>query len=446
MTNIINNILFVIKTSWIIFSETLKYYIFNDKVAYVNGITFRLSKVNILSVKIFQAIALNNNLIDEFTNNYLLKYTDNAPYTADDIDNETLTKLENQYNLKFENGAKFTPINSGMISLVFKATKMDTDKTVIIKLKRNNIEKTLENAIDNLLFMVYLLSYFPVFQRYEIPTSVSKNIGFIQRQTNFNQEIKNTLLIKKNCKRLNYIVIPDVYQEVTEKYDNVIMMDFIHGEKINNVSKEDYSDFAYKMNKFVFISLLIHGITHGDLHSGNILFIKEKNEGIEGNNENKYNIKIGLIDFGILYETSKQFNETLFDFCTGIFTKSSDVVAHRILKNGFFDPPDILNKLSISEKEYLLNEISKFITIILTDPTNANQKQIYNFLFNLNNFVTEHKLEKYGLKLNDEFIKLQMFIAMYQGISMKLTNNDHMDVMNKVINELYISTMSHLDE
>ena len=132
MTNIINNIIFVINISWIIFSETMKYYIFNDKVAYVNGITLRLSKVNILSVKIFQAIALNNNLIDEFTNNYLLKYTDNAPYTSDDIDNETLTKLENQYNLKFENGAKFTPINSGMISLVFKATKMDTNKDVII--------------------------------------------------------------------------------------------------------------------------------------------------------------------------------------------------------------------------------------------------------------------------------------------------------------------------
>ena len=54
-------------------------------------------------------------------------------------------------------------------------------------------------------------------------------------------------------------------------------------------------------------------------------------------------------------------------------------------------------------------------------------------------------MEKYGLRLNDEFIKLQMFIAMYQGISLKLTNNDYMDVVNKVINELYISTISHLE-
>ena len=442
MTNIFNNILFVINTSWIIFSETVKYNIFNDKMSYVNNITNRLSKINILSVKIFQAIALNNNLIDDFTNNYLLKYTDNAPYTADDIDNKTLIELENQYNLKFENGAKFTPINSGMISLVFKATKIDTNKEVIIKLKRNNIEKTLNNAIDNLLFIVYLLSYFPLFQRYEIPASISKNIGIIKCQTDFNQEIKNMLLIKKNCKRLNYIVIPDVYQEVTEKHDNVIMMEFINGEKIDKVSKEDYYEFAYKLNKFVFITLLIHGVTHGDLHCGNILFIKDKSENLSDKN----NIKIGLIDFGILYETSKQFNETLFDFCTGVFTKSSEVVANRILKNGFFDPPDILNKLSVSEKEYIIGEISKFINVILTDSTNANQKQIYNFLFNLNNFVTENDLEKYGLKLNDEFIKLQMFIAMYQGISLKLTNNDYMEVVNKVINELYVSTISLLDE
>jgi predicted unusual protein kinase regulating ubiquinone biosynthesis (AarF/ABC1/UbiB family) len=319
---------------------------------------------------------------------------------------------------------------------------MDTNKDVIIKLKRNNIEKKLDNAIENLLFIVYLLSYFPIFQRYEVSASISKNIGLIRCQTDFNQEIKNMTLIKKNCKRLNYIIIPDVYKEVTEKYKNVIMMDFIHGEKVDKVSKEDYYEFAYKLNKFVFITLLIHGVTHGDLHSGNILFIKEKNEKLS----NKDNIKIGLIDFGILYETSKQFNETLFDFCTEIFTKKAENVAVRILKNGFFDPPDILTKLSVLEKEYIISEITKFINTILTDPINANQKKIYEFLFNLNNFVIENDLEKYGLKLNDEFIKLQMFIAMYQGISMKLTGSDYIDVVNKVINELYISTMTLLDQ
>jgi predicted unusual protein kinase regulating ubiquinone biosynthesis (AarF/ABC1/UbiB family) len=434
MTTIIKNILFLLNSVWIIFSEIIGYYIFNNNEALINNTIERLSKTNILFIKLFQAIALNSSIIDEKIKKLLLKYTDNAPYTEKDIDYDLLYNMITQFNLKIENN--FTPINSGMISLVFKATKMDTGETVILKMKRKNIEQKLDDAIDNLMFVVYILSYFSVFQRYEIPASIAKNIGIIRSQTDFNQEIKNMATMKKICMRLNYIVIPKFYPEVTEKYNNLIMMEFIQGQKIDQVSKEDYYDFAIKINKFVFITLLTYGTTHGDLHSGNVLFIKD------ANNSNDDNIKIGLVDFGILYKTSKLFNEVLFDYCTEIFTKPAEDVAVRILTNGFFDPPDILNKLTPSEKKYIIELISKVINDALTDYSNANQKKIYEFLFNLNNFVTENNLEKYGLKLSDEFIKLQMFIAMYQGISLKLSSTEYIAIINKVISDLYLSTMS----
>ena len=434
MTTIIKNILFLLNSVWIIFSEIIGYYIFNNNEALINNTIERLSKTNILFIKLFQAIALNSSIIDEKIKKLLLKYTDNAPYTEKDIDDDLLYNMITQFNLKIENN--FTPINSGMISLVFKATKMDTGETVILKMKRKNIEQKLDDAIDNLMFVVYILSYFSVFQRYEIPASIAKNIGIIRSQTDFNQEIKNMATMKKICMRLNYIVIPKFYPEVTEKYNNLIMMEFIQGQKIDQVSKEDYYDFAIKINKFVFITLLTYGTTHGDLHSGNVLFIKD------ANNSNDDNIKIGLVDFGILYKTSKLFNEVLFDYCTEIFTKPAEDVAVRILTNGFFDPPDILNKLTPSEKKYIIELISKVINDALTDYSNANQKKIYEFLFNLNNFVTENNLEKYGLKLSDEFIKLQMFIAMYQGISLKLSSTEYIAIINKVISDLYLSTMS----
>ena len=434
MTTIIKNILFLLNSVWIIFSEIIGYYIFNNNEALINNTIERLSKTNILFIKLFPAIALNSSIIDEKIKKLLLKYTDNAPYTEKDIDYDLLYNMITQFNLKIENN--FTPINSGMISLVFKATKMDTGETVILKMKRKNIEQKLDDAIDNLMFVVYILSYFSVFQRYEIPASIAKNIGIIRSQTDFNQEIKNMATMKKICMRLNYIVIPKFYPEVTEKYNNLIMMEFIQGQKIDQVSKEDYYDFAIKINKFVFITLLTYGTTHGDLHSGNVLFIKD------ANNSNDDNIKIGLVDFGILYKTSKLFNEVLFDYCTEIFTKPAEDVAVRILTNGFFDPPDILNKLTPSEKKYIIELISKVINDALTDYSNANQKKIYEFLFNLNNFVTENNLEKYGLKLSDEFIKLQMFIAMYQGISLKLSSTEYIAIINKVISDLYLSTMS----
>jgi len=434
MTTIIKNILFLLNSGWIIFSEIIGYYIFHNNEALINNTIKRLSKTNILFIKLFQAIALNSSIICEKIKKSLLKYTDNAPYTEKDIDYDLLYNMITQFNLKIENN--FTPINSGMISLVFKATKMDTGETVILKMKRKNIEKQLDDAIDNLMFVVYILSYFSVFQRYEIPASIAKNIGIIRSQTDFNQEIKNMSFMKRICMRLNYVVIPKFYPEVTEKYNNLIMMEFIQGQKIDQVSKEDYYDFAIKLNKFVFITLLTYGTTHGDLHSGNVLFIKDFNS------DNNDNIKIGLIDFGILYKTSNLFNEVLFDFCTEIFTKPAEEVAIRILTNGFFDPPDILNKITSSEKIYIVELISKFINDALIDSNNANQKKIYEFLFNLNNFVTENNLEKYGLKLSDEFIKLQMFIAMYQGVSLKLSSTEYIAIINKVISDLYLSTMS----
>ena len=117
-TTFLNNCWFVSCICWIIFDEIALYYVFNDYDKCIQNLTSRLSKKNILYVKIFQAFALNNNIIDEKTHNNLLKFTDNVPWTSKDIDMPSLISLEKEYNIKILNN--YTPINSGMISLVFK--------------------------------------------------------------------------------------------------------------------------------------------------------------------------------------------------------------------------------------------------------------------------------------------------------------------------------------
>ena len=134
------NVFFLFHASWIILSEFALFWFFNDYMSFIDRLTSRLASINILYVKIFQAFALNNKLIDEKLNNYLLKYTDNAPWTSNDIDYDTLYNLEQDYNIAFySNGVR--PINSGMISLVFKATNTNTAKPIIVKLKRKNINE-----------------------------------------------------------------------------------------------------------------------------------------------------------------------------------------------------------------------------------------------------------------------------------------------------------------
>ena len=62
--NFFKEIVFIFKVLYIISSEVIYYVIFRDYLNFIDNITHRLASVNILYVKIFQALASNNNLID----------------------------------------------------------------------------------------------------------------------------------------------------------------------------------------------------------------------------------------------------------------------------------------------------------------------------------------------------------------------------------------------
>ena len=262
----------LVQTGWIVLYETVLFGIFDDYSVFIDRLAYKLSRQNILYVKVFQSIALNNQFIDDQTNNHLLRFTDNVPWSKKDIDYTTLSALGEEYNLVFKDAV---PINSGMISIVFKAHKKETDEPVIIKMKRNNIEATLDDAIKNLMFFVRICSSFSFFRKIRFEEIVSKNIDCIRHQVNFFEEVENMLKMNEVCKNLKYIVVPNVFETVTEKYNDVIMMQFIDGITIGKIADEDYAGFAKQVIKFAIATTLFSGIVHGDLHAGNILFIKD---------------------------------------------------------------------------------------------------------------------------------------------------------------------------
>ena len=149
----LSNIFFFFELLWI-FSSSYIYYLYNnDYSLFIKLLAKRLSKKNILYVKFFQAISLNNNIIDSEINNELIKYTDYCPYENSDVDWNVLHELKQKFNYELVYGS---PINSGMISLVYKTIDLTNKKTVIIKIKRCNIDEKLDNAIEKMKFIIRL--------------------------------------------------------------------------------------------------------------------------------------------------------------------------------------------------------------------------------------------------------------------------------------------------
>ena len=98
-------------------------------------------------------------------------------------------------------------------------------------------------------------------------------------------------------KNIDYIITPRIYEDYCN--EKCITMDYIEGETITDIDDEDMEEFSNLLIKYSVKGLLYDRIFHGDIHSGNILFMIDEND-----NENKY--KLGVIDFGIMGSFSKE--------------------------------------------------------------------------------------------------------------------------------------------
>lgn len=420
---------FLFNVAYIVCSECATYCIFRDYAKFIDGITYRLAQINILYVKVFQAIALNNNFIDDKLNKQLLRFTDNAPWTIKDINIPDLVDISEKYNLVMENGYE-TPINSGMISLVFKARQRGTMVPMIIKMKRVNIETQLNDAIENLKTVLYFLSFIPLFDKYRLAELVNKNMDLIRQQTDFLEEVKSTNTMKENCRRLKYVKIPTINKEVTEKYPNCILMEYIDGVKITEICETDYDGFAKQVLKLGVVTTLIHGFAHGDLHGGNILFIKD-------DDDDKYKYKLGIIDFGIVYNIDPEYRHLLFEIATKALDTPAIEIATRLLNSSMIEPANIFQQISAVHRDNIIQFTSKIIDETIHQSKQACQTQVYRFLKTITEYLNTSDIADIGIRPSDNLIKTQMVLAMAHGVTMTLCRGDFVPFAEKVMNELF---------
>jgi predicted unusual protein kinase regulating ubiquinone biosynthesis (AarF/ABC1/UbiB family) len=236
--------------------------------------------------------------------------------------------------------------------------------------------------------------------------------------------------MKNNCKNLKYVKIPNVFHEVTQKNPNFIMMEYIDGIKINEIKKEDYEGFASSVIKFGFVTSIIHGVTHADLHSGNILFIKDENDA-------KYKYKIGVLDFGIIYNIDSSYKGILFDIFTEFFSVPAKVSAEKLLHSGLIEPLDVFNNMPKEHYNNILHFTTEIIDETINSSKKANQIQIYKFMSKFKEYMSNSEISNMGLKPSDMFVKMQLVLAMSHGVTLTLCKDDFVSVADKVVNELF---------
>ena len=406
---------------YIFISETIKFHFNNlinslihklpknERLILVKSITSRLEDLNIVYVKLFQSFCLEKNILYEDEKEYLLKYTDNVPYKSEEVDYELLDLIESKYNIRLEENQ---PINSGIIGIVFKGIDGNANGSkVVIKILKNDIEKKLNSVLNEIECITYLFSYIPFLNNLNLHKLFLDNKESLLNQIDFLKEVSNIEIFRFKNQNLPEYRIPYVYKEITNIYNNVIIMENIKGLTINDIEKLDYNikeEFGKILLKFGFISILYNSAIHCDLHAGNIFFY------INDTNSELPKYQLGLIDFGL---------------CT--FPDKNNQNCYYIFFNDFFYKKDFSNRENLSnvmkaiiqEKEYYNNICSEKKEKLLLKFENSlitTLKKEFDVLFISK---VSKILKNYNLNFSSEFNQISLSLVTCQSLGKTLCSS-----------------------
>jgi predicted unusual protein kinase regulating ubiquinone biosynthesis (AarF/ABC1/UbiB family) len=315
-----------------------------------------LADKNIFFTKIFQGISnnANNKLMNKELFNYFINYTDNVKYDENEIDYRGLFELisiakRNGDELVIHGGVRCEPIKSGVIAIIYKATL--NGKPVVIKYQRKNIVEKFDKSMKELELLVHITKKLPYLSNLNICDIFEENREIMTGQLDFTNEVDNIHIFYEKFKDVKDICIPHVYSYFTEENPNAIIMDYIEGARLENICADDRDEYSKLLSRFNIKSVFYDSIYHADLHSGNIIFMKEPCDTNTSTNT-EYTLKIGVIDYGIIGKLTREEQNIFFNFFKILVSRNYKKLATYIVSH-LSEP---LEKGEKGEKHVNINE------------------------------------------------------------------------------------------
>jgi predicted unusual protein kinase regulating ubiquinone biosynthesis (AarF/ABC1/UbiB family) len=234
---------------------------------------------------------------------------------------------------------------------------------------------------------------------------INFNEETLMKQIDFKNEISNGKAFALAFEDNNNIVIPKIYDSITEYYPNFILMDKINGIKAQDIMEKDIDEYCISYNSLLVESLIKRGVVHGDLHLGNIFFMED--------------YKVGIIDFGNILFIDNSLMKKIGLFYKFLFNRQVKKLCNFFLEHTLvYNNPHEKNSNNFNnKKEYLLNEIKKLFEegniFSGTKPINIH------IMIELNEI-----LNTINAKIDDRFMNVILAIGPMSSVASIIKRND----------------------
>tara|TARA_B110000444_G_scaffold35071_1_gene30481 strand:- start:7914 stop:9281 length:1368 start_codon:yes stop_codon:yes gene_type:complete len=389
----------------------------NSRLNLIKTITTKLEDMNIVYVKIFQSLCLDNNLLYENEKEYLIKYTDSVPFRNDDINYDILDKLQTNYDIEVDS---YIAVNSGVVSLVF--TGMYNNERVVIKVLKNNIQHRLKTAFEDLELLIKMANVFSFIRKLNLKKCFIDNKDLLIEQTDFIKETENIEIFKRKIENYKEYIIPFCYKEITLTHNNVIVMENIKNlvyNDIKNYNKTVKNEFGKLLVKFGLISVLFTSAVHCDLHNGNVFFY------INDDTDDKPKYQLGIIDFGIVAYPNRENQNNYYNFLKNI-QQYKDISKIEEVLYSVIKEEERFKSLEPLKKAELLKKVSEIITQDI-----SYESHIMEMLINMSQTINS-----YGFSFTKEFNQICLSMRISANMAMELLININ-ETQNELLDSFY---------
>lgn len=389
----------------------------NSRLNLIKTITTKLEDMNIVYVKIFQSLCLDNNLLYENEKEYLIKYTDSVPFRNDDINYDILDKLQTNYDIEVDS---YIAVKSGVVSLVF--TGMYNNERVVIKVLKNNIQHRLKTAFEDLELLIKMANVFSFIRKLNLKKCFIDNKDLLIEQTDFIKETENIEIFKRKIENYKEYIIPFCYKEITLTHNNVIVMENIKNlvyNDIKNYNKTVKNEFGKLLVKFGLISVLFTSAVHCDLHNGNVFFY------INDDTDDKPKYQLGIIDFGIVAYPNRENQNNYYNFLKNI-QQYKDISKIEEVLYSVIKEEERFKSLEPLKKAELLKKVSEIITQDISYESH-NMEMLINMSQTINS---------YGFSFTKEFNQICLSMRISANMAMELLININ-ETQNELLDSFY---------
>ena len=367
-------------------------------------------------IKLGQFLATRPDIIGDEVAKQLEKLQDKLPafstYQAKEIIKKEIGEKSFREIVRLDD-----PVAAASIAQVhFAKVKVSgEEKELAIKILRPNIYKTVNDELDALMFLAYLIeNFFKKTKRLKLVEVIYllKEITNIEMDLRFEAAAASELF--ENTKNDNFIKVPKIYWNFTSK--QILTLDKVEANPIREIDKLKKANIDLKMLSRNLIQIFLKqavrdGFFHADMHQGN-LFVDD------GGN-------IIPIDFGIMGRLDKNNKKYLAEILYGFIQRDYDKVAQVHLLAGL-----VPKNTSKDELAQALRSIGEPIFgQVVKDISGGN---LLAQLFEIT--------EKFNMQTQTQLLLLQKTMVSVEGVARKINPEANIWEISKPILEDWIKS------